>query len=97
MNRIEDPIFVKSERCVLKKLCALFSASCLEKRMADFYAGGFATVHSKLDVLLRTGIVSLNNDLLNEAVALIDVLAPPDFVVNSPLGMSDGEVNCLKI
>ncbi|XP_051170141.1 peroxisomal acyl-coenzyme A oxidase 3-like [Leptopilina boulardi] len=92
MNRIEDPIFVKSERCVLKKLCALFSASCLEKRMADFYAGGFATVHSKLDVLLRTGIVSLNNDLLNEAVTLIDVLAPPDFVVNSPLGMSDGEI-----
>ncbi|XP_043467952.1 peroxisomal acyl-coenzyme A oxidase 3-like [Leptopilina heterotoma] len=92
MDRINDPVFPESERCVLRKLCALFSAWCLEKRMSDFYAGGFANANSKLDVLLREGIVSLNKDLLSEVVALIDVLAPPDFVVNSPLGMSDGEI-----
>ena len=28
----------------------------------------------------------------NDAIALVDAVAPPDFVLNSPLGVSNGDV-----
>ena len=28
-----------------------------------------------------------------QAVSLVDVIAPPDFILDLPVGMSDGEVN----
>lgn len=61
--------------------------------MGDFYAGGFAAPDSQIEIFLREGIILISKNLVNEAVALVDVYAPPDFVLNSPLGMSDGEVN----
>lgn len=33
------------------------------------------------------------DQLRGEAVTLADVIAPPDYVLNSPLGMSDGDVS----
>ena len=30
--------------------------------------------------------------LKNEAVSLVDVIAPPDFILQSPIGSSNGEV-----
>lgn len=87
-----DPVFEDNERHVLNRLCSLYAASCIEKRLGDFYAGGFASSHSKIDVLIREGIIKLCRELVNEAVSLVDVLAPPDFVLDSPLGMSDGNV-----
>lgn len=36
--------------------------------------------------------MDLFSKLKSEAVALVDVLAPPDFVLNSVLGKSDGKV-----
>jgi Acyl-CoA oxidase len=30
-----------------------------------------------------------------DAVALVDALAPPDFILNSPLGQSDGDVKLI--
>lgn len=73
-------------------LCSLFGAITLEKRLGDLYAGGFASPNSNMDNFLREGIIILCKKLVDNAVALVDVLAPPDFVLNSPLGMSDGEV-----
>lgn len=34
----------------------------------------------------------LSQQLKNEAVALMDVLAPTDFILNSPIANADGEV-----
>lgn len=31
--------------------------------------------------------------LKDDAVALVDVIAPPDFVLDSPIGRADGEVS----
>lgn len=63
--------------------------------MVDLYAGGYASVDSNIDDKLRQGIINLCKDLLEDAVTLADVLAPPDHIVNSPLGMADGNV-CLS-
>lgn len=89
---LQDPKWKANEREVLTQLCSLFGAIILEKKLADLYSGGYASSSSNIDNFLREGIIILCRDLLNNAVALVDVLAPPDFILNSALGMSDGEV-----
>ena len=41
---------------------------------------------------VRDGILKLCKELKVEVVSLVDVLAPPDFILNSVLGKSDGNV-----
>ena len=41
---------------------------------------------------VRAQILRLCSALKPEAVALVDVIAPPDFILNSPIGHSDGQV-----
>ncbi|XP_054003972.1 peroxisomal acyl-coenzyme A oxidase 3 [Hylaeus anthracinus] len=89
---IQNSMWRSEERNVLTKLCSLYGAVAIEKKLGDFYAGGYASVNSNMDNLLRNGIVVLCKELVQDAVALVDVLAPPDFILNSALGMSDGEV-----
>lgn len=89
---VQDSKWKTNEREVLTKLCSLFGAITLEKRLGDLYGGGYAPPNSNIDGLLREGIIMLCRDLVNNVVALVDVLAPSDFVLNSALGMSDGEV-----
>ncbi|KAG5318236.1 ACOX3 oxidase, partial [Pseudoatta argentina] len=89
---LQDPKWKTNEREVLTKLCSLFGAITLEKRLGDLYSGGYASPNSNIDHFLRKGIIMLCRDLVDNAVALVDVLAPPDFILNSALGMSDGEV-----
>ncbi|XP_053595215.1 peroxisomal acyl-coenzyme A oxidase 3 isoform X2 [Microplitis demolitor] len=92
IEKINDPSWSAEEKIVLKKLCSLYGSLCLERRLGDLYAGGFADTSSKIDNFLRDGILQTSKELVDEAVALVDVLAPPDFIINSPLGMSDGKV-----
>ena len=92
METINNSIFEGCEKQVLSKLCSLYAAWSLEKRLGDLYAGGFASPDSQLHDLLREGIISISKNLVDEAISLVDVYAPPNFVLNSPLGMSDGEV-----
>ncbi|XP_015179263.1 PREDICTED: peroxisomal acyl-coenzyme A oxidase 3 [Polistes dominula] len=89
---IKESKWRKEEYEVLRKLCSLFGCTILEKRLVDLYAGGYASVESHMDDKLRQGIIMLCKDLLVDAVALVDVLAPPDYIINSPLGMADGNV-----
>jgi acyl-CoA oxidase len=63
----------------------------LEKYAAYFYEGGFFTRPSHIG-LIRDTIVSLIGEMKNDAVALVDAIAPPDYVLNSILGNSDGYV-----
>ncbi|XP_018317694.1 peroxisomal acyl-coenzyme A oxidase 3 isoform X2 [Mycetomoellerius zeteki] len=89
---LQDPKWKINEREILIKLCSLFGAVTLEKRLGDLYGSGYASPNSNIDNFLREGIIMLCRDLVDNAVALVDVLAPPDFILNSALGMSDGEV-----
>ena len=42
--------------------------------------------------IMQDTFIETAKDLKNDAVGLADVLAPPDFILNSVLGHSDGEV-----
>ena len=44
---------------------------------------------------VRSEILRLCGALKPEAVALVDIIAPPDFILNSPIGHSDGQVSQL--
>ena len=83
-----------AEREVLTKLLSLFAANLIStKYIGVLYEGGFVTSNGpNVNDLLQTGILGLLTDLKNDAVSLVDSIAPPDFILNSPLGMSDGNV-----
>nr|CAD7403732.1 unnamed protein product [Timema cristinae] len=55
------------------------------------FSGGYA-VGPAMSRFVKRGILSLCSELKSESVALVDVLAPPDFILNSALGHSDGQV-----
>ncbi|XP_046389776.1 peroxisomal acyl-coenzyme A oxidase 3-like [Ischnura elegans] len=83
----QDP----SIRSVLLKLCVLFGLCKLESHLATFYEGGYA-IGPHLVEFVRHGIVTLSSQIKADAVALADAISPPDFVLNSALGNSNGEV-----
>ena len=43
--------------------------------------------------LIQEAILTLCGQLKDDAVSLVDAIAPPDFVLNSPIGLSDGQVS----
>ncbi|KAK2714253.1 peroxisomal acyl-coenzyme A oxidase 3-like [Artemia franciscana] len=78
-------------RNVLGKLAALYGTWSLEKYSATLYEGGY--LDGKLGVqTLRSAVIRLCSDLKNDAVSLVDALAPTDFILKSALGHSDGQV-----
>lgn len=78
-------------RRVLEKIMCLYGLWSLEKYIGTFYQWGYMNGPQDAD-LLRESVLQLCRDLKCEAVALVDAIAPPDFVLNSVLGVSDGEV-----
>jgi acyl-CoA oxidase len=56
-----------------------------------YFTGGYCTGPEMAD-LVKENILLLCAELKPEAIAIADALAPPDFVLNSVLGMSDGKV-----
>lgn len=85
----QDPSLPPSYGAVLKKLCLLYGLWSLEKHLSTLYQGGY-TQGPEPTRLVRHGILEMCAQLKDEAVALVDVIAPPDFILNSILGQSDG-------
>ncbi|KAJ8961066.1 hypothetical protein NQ314_005996 [Rhamnusium bicolor] len=87
ISEAEDPAI----KNVLTNLFVLYGLWSLEKHIPTLYHGEFAQGPT-LPNLLQHSILKLCADLKNDAVSLIDAVAPPDFILNSILGASDGMV-----
>ncbi|KAF7643802.1 hypothetical protein LDENG_00233100 [Lucifuga dentata] len=82
-----------SLRPVLSQLCALYGLWSLSSHMSTLYQGEYFAGRKPAE-LVQTAILTLCSQLKDNAVSLVDVFAPPDFILNSALGQADGEVRC---
>uniref|UniRef100_A0A8C1XQR6 Acyl-coenzyme A oxidase n=1 Tax=Cyprinus carpio TaxID=7962 RepID=A0A8C1XQR6_CYPCA len=87
---IQDEQTPAALRSVLGRLCALYGLWTLTNHMAILYQGGYFSGRYPVD-FIHTAILTLCGQLKDDAVALVDVIAPPDFILNSPIGKADGE------
>uniref|UniRef100_A0A667ZVK8 Acyl-coenzyme A oxidase n=1 Tax=Myripristis murdjan TaxID=586833 RepID=A0A667ZVK8_9TELE len=78
-------------RPVLRQLCSLYGLWSLSNHMATLYQGSYFSGRKPAE-MIQTAILTLCSQLKDEAVALVDVFAPPDFILNSPIGKADGEL-----
>ncbi|KJE92816.1 peroxisomal acyl-coenzyme A oxidase 3 [Capsaspora owczarzaki ATCC 30864] len=79
-----------SLRGVLSKLLALFALWRLEGDIAVLREDDFIT--GQQAKLLKETVLALCLQVKDEAVSLVDAVAPPDQILFSPIGRSDGEV-----
>ncbi|RWS29186.1 Peroxisomal acyl-coenzyme A oxidase 3-like protein [Leptotrombidium deliense] len=80
-------------RKVLSQLGLLYALWSFEKHMTTlFEARYFDSVSFDPVMAVRESILTLCSQLKNNAVTLVDVFAPPDFILNSCLGYSDGKI-----
>jgi acyl-CoA oxidase len=78
-------------RPVLDRLCALYGLWSIEKHLGTLYQGGYI-VGKDPPQFIREAILQLCQEIKPDAVTLVDSIAPPDFVLNSPIGSSDGQI-----
>ncbi|XP_028996154.1 peroxisomal acyl-coenzyme A oxidase 3 [Betta splendens] len=78
-------------RPVLSKLCALHGLWSLSGHMATLYQGNYMSGRKPAE-LVQMAILTLCSQLKDDAVALVDVFAPTDFILNSPIGKADGQL-----
>lgn len=79
------------EKIVLLKLLSLYGANLITKYESFFYQGGYMSDPTASE-LYQNGILNLLKELKNEAISLVDVIALPDFALNTTLGKSDGKI-----
>ncbi|XP_029382077.1 peroxisomal acyl-coenzyme A oxidase 3 isoform X3 [Echeneis naucrates] len=77
-------------RPVLRKLCALFGLWSLSSHLSTLYQGNYLNGREPTE-LVQLSIISLCSQLKDDAVSLVDVFAPTDFILNSPVGYADGQ------
>ncbi|KAL1789364.1 Peroxisomal acyl-coenzyme A oxidase 3 [Sigmodon hispidus] len=80
-----------SLRNVLRKLSTLYGLWSLSQHMALLYQGGYIS-GDQAGRAMEDAILTLCVQLKDDAVALVDVIAPSDFVLGSPIGRADGEL-----
>jgi acyl-CoA oxidase len=75
----------------LDRLLYLSALHFLDKHLVLFYQGGYFRDQLAVD-LVRSTILELCAELKDDSIALVDAIAPPDYVLNSILGESNGLV-----
>ena len=93
--RFKDFLFEQvtdeSVKPVLQQLGHLYALWSLEKHLSILNQANYTGFNEKFNIdRIQTKICSLCDGLAINAIALVDAIAPPDFILNSVLGHSDG-------
>lgn len=80
-----------SLQAVLKRLSTLYGLWSLSQHVALLYRGGYIS-GEQTGRSMEDAILALCVQLKDDAVALVDVIAPSDFVLGSPIARADGEL-----
>ncbi|XP_050545709.1 peroxisomal acyl-coenzyme A oxidase 3-like isoform X3 [Daktulosphaira vitifoliae] len=80
-----------THRIILHKLASLYGFWSIEKHLSLMYEGGYIS-GPLASMIIKESIIDLCSNLKNESVTLADALAPPDFILNSVLGASNGKI-----
>jgi acyl-CoA oxidase len=81
------------EKCkqILEKLLTVHILKLFEEYLGILYEGNY-TRNGDINIWMQERLLDLCDELRNESVALVDVFAPPDHILNSVLGNYDGKV-----
>uniref|UniRef100_A0A034VTC7 Acyl-coenzyme A oxidase n=2 Tax=Bactrocera dorsalis TaxID=27457 RepID=A0A034VTC7_BACDO len=90
-HRFVNNLPPSNEKNVLAQLLSFYGADLVTKYIGIYYQGGYFQDRAHAE-LYHEGILALLPLLKDEAISLIDAIAPTDFILNSPLGMSDGNI-----
>ncbi|XP_057295716.1 peroxisomal acyl-coenzyme A oxidase 3-like [Hydractinia symbiolongicarpus] len=87
---------VFNERCppefkqLLNNIYMLYGLWIIEKNIGTFFQGGYFADPRQAE-FIKESILAYCSLLKKDGMFLVDVLAPPDWVLNSPIGHSNGK------
>ncbi|XP_017476850.1 PREDICTED: peroxisomal acyl-coenzyme A oxidase 3 isoform X2 [Rhagoletis zephyria] len=90
-HRFVNDLPPSNEKKVLTQLLSFYGAHLVTQHIGIYYQGGYFRDNTQAEHY-QQGILDLLPVLKNEAISLVDAIAPTDFILNSPLGMSDGNI-----